>query len=133
MDLADDIFGELVDKEKGSSQLFEVLEKHLPDGSFQVVSNNGKPISSGKELRLSGEVCDSLADKAKKENCLIHHELPDGLVIHAMPTGELNEALIFCLPKQDSESVLRPYGTVAVQLCVDLFISQKPFMKSKRP
>lgn len=125
MDVLGDIFSEFVDQEEESRQLFKLLKKHLPEGSFRLISNHGKAISSEKELHLSSEIVDSLVDKAKKANSLIHYELPDGLLSCAMPIKELNAALIFVLPKQDPDSVLKNYGTVVVQLCVELFISQK--------
>jgi len=125
MDVLSDIFSEFVDQEEESHQLFMLLKKHLPDASFQLVSNHGKAFSSEKELHLSSEIRDSLVDKAKKANSLIHFELPDGLLVYTMPIKELNAALIFALPKQDPDSVLKDYDTVAVRLCVELFISQK--------
>ncbi len=46
MDVLGDIFTEFVDQEEESHQLFLLLKKHLPDGSFQLVSDHGKAFSS---------------------------------------------------------------------------------------
>ena len=131
MDVIDDIFDEIDDKEEGSYQLVTLLKKYLPDVSFQLVLNNGKAVSSRKKLDLSSEICNILIDKAKKENGIILHELPESLLIHIMPIKELDGTLFFALPKQGPDSVLKDYGTIAVQLCAELFNSQKKLLEEQ--
>ena len=125
MDIIDDIFSKIDVHEEDSNQLAALLKRYLPDGSFQFVLNNGKAVSLGRKLDLSGEICNILIDKAKKKNGLIHHKLSESLLIHTMPVKELDASLIFVLPRHDAAPALIQHGTTSVQLCVELFKSQK--------
>jgi two-component system sensor histidine kinase/response regulator len=125
MDFLDDVFSEIDDRKEDLHQFVTLLKKYLPDGSFQLVLNSGKSVSSGEKLDLSRESCDKLIDMAIKENGLIHHELHKTLLMHAMLIKELDATLIFVLPAQDPDSVLKDYGLSIVKLCVELFNSQK--------
>ncbi len=131
MEFIDDIFSEIDEREEDSHQLVTLLKKYLPDGSFQLVLNNGKSVSLGEKLDLSRESCDKLMDMAIKENGLIHHELHKTLLIHAMLIKELDATLIFVLPTQDPDSVLKSYGPSAVKLCVELFNSQQAHLEEQ--
>ncbi|MBW1861516.1 MAG: response regulator [Deltaproteobacteria bacterium] len=131
MDVTGDIFSELIDEEGESCQLFELLNKHLIDGRFQLVSNQGEEIFSEKEIDLSPEILDNLVDRAKKGNGLIDFTLPDGSLIYAMPVKELKGTLVFVLPKEGPELQLINYGTEAVQLCVELFTLQKTLQEEQ--
>jgi len=131
MEFIDDIFSEIDDREEDLHQLVALLKQYLPDGSFQLVLNNGKSISSGEKLDLSRKSCDKLIDMAIKENGLICHELHKTLLIHAMLIKELDATLIFVLPTQDPDSVLKNYGLSAVKLCVELFNSQKVHLEEQ--
>jgi len=125
MEFLDDVFSEIDDRKEDLHQFVTLLKKYLPDGSFQLVLNSGKSVSSGEKLDLSRESCDKLIDMAIKENGLIHHELHKTLLMHAMLIKELDATLIFVLPAQDPDSVLKNYGLSIVKLCVELFNSQK--------
>ncbi len=131
MEFIDDIFSEIDEREEDSHQLVTLLKKYLPDGSFQLVLNNGKSVSLGEKLDLSRESCDKLMDMAIKENGLIHHELHKILLIHAIFIKELDATLIFVLPTQDPDSVLKSYGPSAVKLCVELFNSQQAHLEEQ--
>jgi PAS domain S-box-containing protein len=131
MEFIDDIFSEIDDREEDLHQLVILLKKYLPDGRFQLVLNNGKSFFSGEKLDLSRESCEKLIDMALKENGLIHHELHKSLLIHAMLIKELDATLIFVLPTQDPDSVLKNYGLSAVKLCVELFNSQKTHLEEQ--
>ncbi|MBC8434004.1 MAG: response regulator [Desulfobacterales bacterium] len=131
MDFIDDIFSEIDDREEDLHQLVVLLKKYLPDGSFQLVLNSGKSVSSGEKLDLSRESCDKLIDMAIKENGSIHHELHKTLLMHAMLIKELNATLIFVLPTQDPDSVLKNYGLSSIKLCVELFNSQKTHLEEQ--
>jgi signal transduction histidine kinase len=125
MDVLSDILGESVHKEEEKHQLLMLLNKQLTDGGFQFVSNDGRTVSSGKELNLTVETRDGLVERAKNENGLIRLDLPDGLLIHAMPVSELDAVLIFVLPGQHTDSDPQSYGVTAVNLCVELYIWRK--------
>ena len=98
MEFIDDIFSEIDDREDDLHQLVTLLKKYLPDGSFQLVLNSGKSVSSGEKLDLSRESCDKLIDMAIKENGLICHELHKTLLMHAMLIKELNATQFLFYP-----------------------------------
>ncbi len=116
MDFIDDIFSEIDDREEDLHQLVVLLKKYLPDGSFQLVLNSGKSVSSGEKLDLSRESCDKLIDMDIKENGSIHHELHKTPLMHAMLIKELDATLIFVLPTRDPDSVLKNYGLSSIKL-----------------
>ena len=131
MDVIEDIFSEADERKEDSHQLVALLKDYLPVGSFQLVLDNGESVSSGDKLDLSGEICKMLADKAKKKNGLIRHEIPEPLLIHTMPIKELDAALIFGLPSKGTDPFLAMYGTAAVRSCVELFNSRKTVLEKQ--
>ena len=132
MDSYGDILSEFTDLEEESHQLWKLLEKHVPDWGFQLIAENGKAVSSGKKLRVTGEVLNRLIDMAAKENSLIHFNLPDGHLIHAMPLKALNAVLIFAFPGHAPGPVKEKYSLASVQLCVELFATQKALLEKQQ-
>ncbi len=132
MDLLSNLLSKSVCSEEDLNQLVQSLNRHLPGESFQVVPDEGRTISSGKDLSLTDEVRSSLLDKARKENTSTHAELPGGMVVHAMPIRKLNAVLIVALPVHGPGSGLNNYGIAAVRLCVELFTTQKTFHEEQK-
>lgn len=127
-----DILSEFTDLEEESHQLWKLLEKHVPDWGFQLIAEKSKSVSSGEKLQVPGEVLDRLVDMAAKENSLIHFDLPDGRLIHAMPLKALNAVLIFSFPGQAPDPGKEESALASVQLCVELFAAQKALHEKQK-
>ena len=125
MDVSDNIFFEFDDQSEELHRLLAALKERLPDGRFHIVSEQGKNISLEEPLSLPGKIRKSLIGKAKKVNSLVQDELTGGIPAYATPVNELNAVLVFMLPDQLSDPATKYYGTAIVQLCIDLFLSQK--------
>ena len=125
MDASDNIFSEFEDQDKELHRLLVALERHVPDGHFQLISRQGGDIYLEKALSLPREIRKNLVDMAREKNGLVHIELADGVLAHAIPINKLNALLLFVLPEQLSDPSIRHYGATLVQLCIDLFLSQK--------
>ncbi|MCD6153987.1 MAG: response regulator [Syntrophobacterales bacterium] len=125
MDVSDNIFFEFDDQSEELHRLLAALKERLPDGRFHIVSEQGKNISLEEPLSLPGKIRKSLIGKAKKVNSLVQDELTGGISAYATPVNELNAVLVFMLPDQLSDPATKYYGTAIVQLCIDLFLSQK--------
>ncbi|MCD6569680.1 MAG: response regulator [Deltaproteobacteria bacterium] len=125
MDAIDNIFSEFVDQDEGLHQLLILLKKRMPDGCFQLVLNHGKDICLEKKPHLPNKVRKDLVGKAIKENDLVHVEYKDGIKVYAIPIKELKAVLIFVLPRDVPDLTMSSYSTTIIQLCIDLFLSQR--------
>jgi len=127
MDLLGDIFNEIVNQNEELNQLFILLKERVPEGCFQIVLDHGRDIIVGEDLNLPREIHDEIIDNAKKGKSIVHFELQDGRMAYAMPVKELNGILLFAIPNHTPDLTIKDYNTVFIQLCVDLFLSQKTF------
>ncbi len=128
MDVSANTFFELEDQNRLLHQLLTTLEEHVPEGRFLLISGKNGEISS-KGLSLPMEVRKDLLEMAREKNGLVKTELPDGVSAHAVPIKDLNAILLFVLPGQLSDPGLQHYGTTLVQMCIDLFLSQRAVPK----
>jgi signal transduction histidine kinase/CheY-like chemotaxis protein len=127
-----DIFGNSDKGEEGRRQLLLLLSKHLQGGGFQLVSNNGSPVSSGRELNLSEEILNGLVERCRKENSPVHIDSSDGYLVHAVYVGELDAVLIFVLPGNGPASGPESYGPAAVRLCIELSLMQNKINEDQK-
>ena len=132
MDALCDIFSEFDEQDEELQQFLIYLKERIPDGLFMLALNHSRDISFEKELPLPGEIRNSLIANAKKENGLVNSELPNGLLVYAMPVKELNAILIFSLPKQSPDLALKDNNIDIIRLCVELFLSQKALLNEKK-
>ncbi len=126
-----DILGNSAKGEEDRRQLLLQLSKHLPDGGFQLVSNNGSIVSSGLELNLSEEILNGLVERCRKEDNPVHIDFSDGYPVHVIYVGELDEVLIFVLPDSPASGP-ESYGTAAVRLCIELFLMQNKINEDQK-
>ncbi|MEE8399595.1 MAG: response regulator [Desulfobacterales bacterium] len=131
MDVFDDIIGEYTYDEAESRKLLKLLSKHVPDGRFQLVSDQGMTTDAEQIPRLAPESRDALVDRARSENDGSHVEHPAGSPVHARRVNALESTLIFALPGEGAGSQPKNYGTAAVELCVELFALQEALQESR--
>ena len=132
VDISGDILSEFFDLKEESQQLWKLLEKYMPGCGFQLISDDGTAVLSGERLQVSGEILDRLIDMAVNENSLVHLDLPDSRLIHAMPLQTLHSVLVFSLPGKGPDPDLEKFALATVQLCVEFFSSQKALHEEQR-
>jgi PAS domain S-box-containing protein len=125
MHALDNIFSEFDGQSEELHRLLTALKERLPDGRFQLVSDQGENIPSEEPLFLPDETRKSLVGKAKESDSLVQDELPGDIQAYAIPINKLNAVLLFVLPEQLFDPAAKYYGAATVRLCVDLFLSQK--------
>ena len=76
MDITDGMFDEFVDNHEEFDQLLVLLNERVPQGCFQLLSDNGKNSFIGDELSLPREVRDRIVIDTKKGNRFVDVELP---------------------------------------------------------
>jgi signal transduction histidine kinase/CheY-like chemotaxis protein len=127
MDLPGDMFNEFVNQDEELNQLFILLKERVPEGCFQLVLDHGRDVFLGEALDLPRKIHDRIVDNAKKGKSKVHFELQDGRLVFAMPVEELDAVLLFAPPNHTPDVTVKDYDTAFIQLCVDLFLSQKAF------
>ena len=109
MDLLDDIFDDFGDQDDDlPHKLLALLQKHFPEGRFQLLLSSGKTVSAdeGAEALPGG------------------FNSPDDALIQRLPIAALNATLIFTLFRETPPHGPEEYGMAALRLCVELFSTQ---------
>jgi two-component system sensor histidine kinase/response regulator len=119
-----DIFSEFTDHETELEQFLLFLRKRMPQGKFQLVLNHDSECSYGDSLVLSSTVSNTIVHRAQQEKGMFLFELNENDFVHAIFIQELDAVLIVCLSKYGSDSFIEPYEATAIQLCIELFLSQ---------
>ena len=131
MDIPGDIFSEFEDQNTESKKLLSMLKERMPEGCFELILNHKRDVSLGDNLNLSRKVRDKIVNRTKKENGIIHMDLPGGLLIYSTAINELDAILAFTLSKQTPDSFIKQYGATIIQLCIELFVSQNALCDEK--
>ncbi|MCK4793799.1 MAG: response regulator [Desulfobacteraceae bacterium] len=131
MDIPGDIFSEFEDQNTESKKLLSMLKERMPEGCFELILNHKRDVSLGDNLNLSRKVRDKIVNRTKKENGIIHMDLPGGLLVYSTAINELHAILAFTLSKQTTDSSMKQYGTAIIQLCIELFLSQNALCEEK--
>jgi len=109
MDLLDDIFDDFGDQDDDlPHKLLALLQKHFPEGRFQLLLSSGKTVSAD-------EGAEDLPGGFKS---------PDDALIQRLPIEPLDATLTFSLFREASPHGTEKYGMAAVRLCVELFNMQ---------
>lgn len=131
MDIPENIFSEFEDQNTESKKLLSMLKERMPEGCFELILNHKRDVSLGDNLNLSRKVRDKIVNRTKKENGLIHMDLPGGLLVYSTAINELDAILAFTLSKQTPDSFIKQYGAPIIQLCIELFLSQNALCDEK--
>ena len=133
MEPLDDIFKDAVCPEKTFRPLFHLLQKHVPNGRFQVVFDNGQTAPVGDELGLTDEVRRQVFDELKKNQTrLVRHPAPAGREVCAAPLAAMDAVLFFdfgIANKPTDATAADP--AVLVSLCIKLFLSERGLQKER--
>ena len=103
MNIPGDIFSEFEDQNTESKQLLSMLKERMPEGRFEIILNHKKNDSLGDNLNLSCKDRDEIVNRTKKENGIIHMNLPGGRLVYSTAIKELDAILACTLSKQTSD------------------------------
>ena len=132
MDLLDDIFDDVGERDDDRPhKLLVFLQKHLPEGRFQLVLNGGKTVSAGEDGEILGEIGDGQDLQAGTEEPPDDFKSPDGTLIRRLPVEALDATLIFNLFRESPSHGAEKYGMAAVRSCVELFSAQNSLREAQ--
>jgi two-component system sensor histidine kinase/response regulator len=125
MYIAGDIFSEFTDHGTELKQFLLFLTKRIPQGKFQLVFNDDSDRLYGENLIQSSKIRDTIVHRAQQEKGMFLFELNKEYFVRAIFIQELKAVLIYYLSKNNgSNSFIEQYEATAIQLCVELFLSQ---------
>jgi len=124
MYISGDIFSEFEDQEREFKQFLLFLRKRMPQGKFQLVLNHDGECLYGDNLVPSSKVRNTIVRRAQKKKGIFLFELNDKDFVHAIFIQELDALLIYCFSKYGSDSFIEQYEATAIQLSIELFLSQ---------
>jgi two-component system sensor histidine kinase/response regulator len=119
-----DIFNEFTDQEAELGQFLLFLIKRIPQGKFQLVLNDDSESLYGDNLVPSFEDRNTIVHRAQQEKGMFLYELNEKCFVCAIFIQGLNAVLIYRLSKNGSDSSSEQYEAIAIQLCIELFLSQ---------
>jgi len=119
-----DIFSEFTDQETEIKDFDLFLRKKMPQGKFQLILNHDRDCLYGDDLVPSSTDRNTIAHRAQKKKGVFLFELNEKDFVRAIFIQELNVVLIYFLPNDGSDSFIEQYGATAIQLCIELFLSQ---------
>jgi len=125
------IFSEFEDQETKLKQFLLFLRKRMPQGKFQLVLNDNNDCLYGDNLVLSSKICNTIVHRSQKEKGMFFFELNEKDFVYAIFIQELDAVLIYRLAKYGSDSFIEQYESIAVQLCIELFLSQVTFQNEQ--
>jgi len=126
-----DIFSEFTDPKTELDQFLLSLRKRMPQGKFQLVSNHDREFLYGDDLVLSSKVRNTIVHRAQKEKVMFLFELNEKDFVYAILIQKLNAVLIYRLSNRTSDSFIEQYEVTAIQLCIELFLSQLTLQNEK--
>ncbi|MDH4205058.1 MAG: ATP-binding protein, partial [Desulfobacteraceae bacterium] len=100
------------------------LRKRIPQGKFQLVLNHDSECFYGDNLVLSSKVRNTIVHRAQQQKGMFFFELNEKDFVNTIFIQELDAVLIYCLSKYGSDSSIEQYEATAIQLCIELFLSQ---------
>jgi two-component system, sensor histidine kinase and response regulator len=124
MDIPGNIFSEFTDQDTELKQFLLFLRKKMPQGKFQLVLNRDSKCLYGDHLVLSSKVRNTIIHRAQQEKGMFLLELNEKDFVHAIFIQELDSVLIYCLSKYGFDSFIKQHEATAIQLCMELFLSQ---------
>jgi len=124
MYISGDIFSEFEDQEREFKQFLLFLRKRMPQGKFQLVLNHDGECLYGDNLVPSSKVRNTIVRRAQKKKGIFLFELNEKYFVHAIFIQELDALLIYCFSKYGSDSFIEQYEATAIQLSIELFLSQ---------
>jgi two-component system, sensor histidine kinase and response regulator len=130
VNISENIFSEFEDRNKESKKFLSLLKERLPEGTCQLLLNDETDVYLGDNLKLPPRVLEKILHRSEKEKGIIHMELPGGGSGYSTPVNELNATLIVAVSKQVPDPYITPYKD-AIQLCIDLYFSQKALSDEK--
>ncbi len=120
----DDIFSEFTDQEKELKQFLSFLRERMPKVKFQLLLDNDRNSILGDKLDLSSKFRDRIVYRVQNEKGILHFELNKGNFVYATFIDKLNAVLIYRFSNQTPDSFIKVYGSIVIQLCIELFLSQ---------
>ncbi len=124
MYIPEDIFSEFTNHETEFKEFHLFLRRKIPQGKFQLVLNHDRDCLYGDDLVLSSKDRNAIVHRAHTEKGMFLFELNETDVVHAIFIQELNAVLIYFLSNDTSDSFIEQYVATAIQLCIELFMSQ---------
>ncbi len=124
MYIPEDIFSEFTNHETEFKEFHLFLRRKIPQGKFQLVLNHDRDCLYGDDLVLSSKDRNAIVHRAHTEKGMFLFELNETDVVHAIFIQELNAVLIYFLSNDTSDSFIEQYVATAIQLCIELFLSQ---------
>jgi len=119
----EDVFSEFTDQETDLKQFLLFLRKRMPQGKFQLILSHDSECIYGDSLVLSPKLRNTIVHRGQQEKGIFLFELNEKDFVHAIFIQELDAVLIYCLPKFDFDSFIEQNDAIAIQLCIELFMS----------
>ena len=119
-----DIFNEFTDQEAELRQFLLFLRKRISHGKFQLVLNDDSESLYGDNLVPSFEDRNTIIHRAQQEKGMFLYELNEKYFVRAIFIQGLDAVLICHLSKNGSDSYSEQYEAIAIQLCIELFLSR---------
>ena len=124
MYIPEDIFSEFTNHETEFKEFYLFLRKKIPQAKFQLVLYHDVDCLYGDDLVPLSKDRNAIVHRAQTEKGMFFFELNETDVAHAIFIQELNAVLIYFLSNDTSDSFIEQYAATAVQLCIELFLSQ---------